>query len=99
MPLLYLHHGYTYEWDSKKAQHNLDKHKISFELACEVFDDPNILSTRDLSEIYGEERWQHLGEIKGCVVLLVVSTDRNDNIRIISARKALPKEIGRYRQW
>jgi uncharacterized DUF497 family protein len=31
--------------------------------------------------------------------LLVVSTDRNDNIRIISARKALPKEIGRYRQW
>lgn len=96
---IYVHNGYTYEWDLDKARLNLDKHKVSFELACEVFDDCHILSTQDRSENYGEDRWQHLGEIRGCVVLLVVTTDRNHNTRIISARKALPKEIKRYRQW
>lgn len=99
MSKFYLHKGYTYEWDPAKAAENLHKHKISFEVACEVFDDCRILSTKDRTEDYAEERWQHLGEIEGCLVLLVVSTDRKNNIRIISARKALPKEIKRYRQW
>ncbi|WP_455813991.1 BrnA antitoxin family protein [Pseudomonas graminis] len=50
MSKFYLHKGYTYEWDPAKAAENLHKHKISFEVACEVFDDCRIQSTRDRTE-------------------------------------------------
>ena len=81
MSILHMHNGYPYEWDPEKARQNLHKHSVSFEMACEVFDDHDILSVRD------------------CTLLLVVSTDRENRIRIISARKAVSKEIKRYEQW
>ncbi len=40
----------------------------------------------------GEERYQVIGEIKGIVIVMVVFTPRNGNIRIISARLANKKE-------
>lgn len=99
MSRIYQHNGYTYEWDLIKANRNTEKHKISFELACEIFDDPDILSVKDKSEHYVEDRWLHLGEVAGCIILLVVSTDRANHTRIISARKATSKECKRYRSW
>lgn len=85
--------GCFYEWDPVKAATNLQKHHVSFELACEIFNDPHLLSVQDKSESYaGEERWQHLGQVDGCLILLVVTTDREENVRIISARSAVSFE-------
>lgn len=87
-----------WEWDEEKARHNLAKHKVSFERAKLVFDDPHHVSLRDDCET--EERWLTMGLVNGVVVLLVVHTveERNDEevIRIISARKATRRERERY---
>jgi uncharacterized protein len=77
-------------WDELKSRRNLAKHKVSFDLAKLVFDDPLHLSIPDPHE--GEARWRTIGLVKGVVVLLVVhmleETDGEEEIRIISARKA-----------
>lgn len=88
--------GSEFEWDEDKAEVNLRKHGVSFELACEVFFDRNALSIADNSQAYAEDRFLTLGMAGGCVVLLVVSTDRDRRIRLISARKATNRETQRY---
>ena len=88
-----------FEWDEKKNQANRRKHKVSFELAQQVFYDPLSLSRVDRVE-GGEQRWQTLGLVGGTVVLLVAHTFREENgeevIRIISARKAKKQERRHY---
>jgi uncharacterized protein len=85
-------------WDQHKSRRNLAKHKITFELARLVFEDPCALSIRDDSEV--EERWVAMGLVSGVVVLVVVHTLREENgeeiIRIISARKATARERHAY---
>ena len=87
-----------FEWDEAKNRHNIRKHKISFETAKLVFDDPLQRSIRDRI-VEGEERWQTLGMIKGLIVV-VAHTYREQNgelvIRIISARKATSAERRGY---
>ncbi len=89
-----------FEWDEAKARINKAKHRVSFETAVRVFDDPYHLSRLERHEA-GEERWQTLGLVEGVVVLLVVHTYRSgeegeETIRIISARKATRKERWEY---
>ena len=88
-----------FEWDSVKAVANYQKHGIRFEEAALVFDDPFHLSAQDRFE-NGEYRWQTIGTVKGCLVVLVAHTIRFENgsevIRIISARKAERSERRRY---
>ena len=90
-----------FAWDEKKNHRNLAKHRVSFETAKLVFDDPRAISRLDRVED-GEERWQTLGLAGGIVVLLVAHTYRDDGgeevIRIISARKATPHERKIYEQ-
>jgi len=62
-----------FEWDQAKNRRNLSKHKISFETAQAVFDDPNLLSLFDRI-VDGDERWQSLGLIDGVIVVLVAHT-------------------------
>jgi len=87
-----------FEWDEDKNRRNLAKHKISFETASSVFDDPQMLSVRD-RVVEGEERWQTVGMVSGAV-LLVAHTYRNEAdgevVRLISARKAIPRERRAY---
>lgn len=87
-----------FEWDAAKAERNLRKHKVAFEDASRVFDDPLLFTEQDRYE-RGEGRWRTFGSVYG-VVLLVVHFDRDDDevIRIISARKATPSERRRYEQ-
>ena len=85
------------EWDSVKAESNLKKHKVSFEEAKMVFNDPFHLSIPDEFNSDKEERWITLGVAgKQSLVVTVSHTyreaDNEDVIRIISARKATPKE-------
>ena len=87
-----------FEWDEDKNRRNLAKHKVSFETARSVFDDPRMLSIQD-RVVEGEERWQTLGMVSG-TVLLVAHTYRDEGgdeaIRLISARKAIARERRAY---
>lgn len=80
-----------FAWDEAKNDINRQKHKISFETAQLVFDDPFHVSRRERIE-GSEQRWQTLGLVHGVVLLLVAHTyneaDGEEIIRIISARKA-----------
>jgi uncharacterized protein len=78
-------------WDPYKSRSNLAKHKVSFERASLVFEDPLHITEPDPCEL--EDRWQTLGVVNGVVVIIVVHTvqeaqDGEEEIRIISARKA-----------
>jgi len=88
-----------FEWDDVKNRRNLGKHKISFESAKLVFDDPQALADRDRA-VDDEERWQTVGVIGGSMTVVVAYTYREEDgeevIRIISARKASPSERRAY---
>jgi uncharacterized DUF497 family protein len=92
-----------FSWDERKNRINRRKHRVSFETAALVFDDPCHISHLD-REVEGELRWQTIGMAKGIHVLLVVHTSSESNneeeesIRIISARKARPQERRVYAQ-
>ena len=87
-----------FEWDENKNRRNLAKHKVSFETARLVFDDPHVLSIQD-RVVEGEERWQTVGMVFG-TVLFVGHTYReqagDEVIRLISARKAIAHERRAY---
>ncbi len=89
-----------FEWDEKKAEINFRKHGIRFEEAARVFDDPFALSEQDRIE-NGEQRWQTIGMVGGCLLLLVAHTVRLEDegievVRIVSARRVDRKERRRY---
>ncbi len=88
-----------YTWDENKNRRNIAKHKISFETAKLVFDDPFALSLQDRI-VDREERWQTMGLIGGVAVVLVAYTfigeENEEIIRIISARKATSHERRQY---
>jgi len=89
-----------FEWDPAKAKNNLRKHRVSFETAIRAFADPFAMVEQDRIK-NGEHRWQTLGLVNGCLLLLVAHTIQNDEdgievIRIISARRAEPNERKRY---
>ncbi|MDR1489714.1 MAG: BrnT family toxin [Desulfovibrio sp.] len=91
-----------FAWDTAKAEGNLRKHRVSFETATRVFADPFAMAKQDRVE-NGEYRWQTLGIVDGHLLLLVAHTVRDDAdgvevVRIISARRAEPKERKRYEQ-
>jgi uncharacterized DUF497 family protein len=90
-----------FTWDEKKAIRNLQKPRVSFETATRAFADPFALMEQDRIE-HGEYRWQTLGRVDGCLLLLVAhaveSEDGTEIIRIISARRAERKEWRKYEQ-
>jgi uncharacterized protein len=92
---------YNFEWDPEKARQNLQKHKIAFEKAAEVFLDPMAISVFDEGHSSDEERWATMGRDKRGMILIVVHTfiiqGRDERkIRIITARKATRNETKQY---
>jgi uncharacterized DUF497 family protein len=83
-----------FEWDDEKAAANLKKHGVSFEEATTAVADPGALFVADHSS--SEDRFQVLGLSTQDRVLLVVTVDRNDRERIISARRATDREREHY---
>jgi uncharacterized DUF497 family protein len=86
-------------WDENKNVANQRKHGISFEMAARVFADMGAVSYVD-RVIEGEERWHTIGLVGSALILLVVHTIEESNdeeeIRIISARKATRRERDLY---
>lgn len=87
-----------FEWDDNKAQLNLCKHKVTFEEAATVWTDPSALIASDPEHSIVEQREWIIGTSHLYRVLVVVYTVRDQNTRIISARKATKKERDRYEE-
>jgi len=85
-----------FEWDPQKAKSNLEKHGVSFEEASTAFEDPLSLTISDPLHSIDEERMVLIGMSHRDRALVVVHTEREDNIRIISAKKATRKERKNY---
>lgn len=84
-----------FEWDESKNRQNIEKHAVSFEDACQIFEGFT-LDLIDTRFDYGELREISIGRLGGVVILTVVHTDRNGTCRIISARPAKKSERKRY---
>lgn len=84
--------GYVFEWDPKKAEANIAKHRVSFEEAATVLNDENSLTIFDYAHSQDEDRYIDLGVAKNGNILVIVYTEREDNIRIVSPRKANKEE-------
>lgn len=85
-----------YVWDENKRLNNIQKHAIDFVDAVEVFDG-NTVTVEDNRLDYGEQRYIVLGLMRGRIIVLVYA-ERNNSIRIISARKATRYEQLTYIQ-
>lgn len=86
----------TFTWDQKKADISQQKHSVSFEEASTAFEDPLSLTIDDPLHSIGEERFILLGMSYKHRLLVVVHTEGEDNIRIISAREATKRERKSY---
>jgi uncharacterized DUF497 family protein len=84
-----------FQWDEAKSARNEEKHGVSFLQAAQIFR-KRIFRARDERRDYGEIRFIALGEFDG-EILCVVYTERDGDIRLISARKANRDERERYR--
>lgn len=82
----------TFEWDRKKAAQNIKKHAVPFEEAATVFGDPLSLTIDDPLHSDQEDRFVTIGLSLSNRTLVVVHTDREDHIRIISSRLATARE-------
>ena len=86
-----------FEWDEKKDNANLRKHKIGFAEARTIFEDEFSITFPDEFHSNEEERFITIGFSNHHRILLVVHTElaKNDGetvIRIISCRRATAAE-------
>ena len=88
----------TFKWDHRKAAANLRKHGVSFEEATTVFGDPLSLTIADPEASRGEHRFVIVGLSHRSRLLVVIHTERGDNIRIINARAASRREKKAYEE-
>jgi hypothetical protein len=87
--------GAIFEWDAEKSDACVRMRGFDFAYAASAFADPYRLVRKDTRFVYGEDRYQLIGRIEGRLFVLAY-TPRSDAIRIISARKANPREVRRY---
>lgn len=87
-----------FEWDENKNRLNQRKHGISFQEAQEIFFGI-VFTSIDERFDYDEIREISIGEIEGVVIITVAHVERNGKIRLISARKATPKERRKYYEY
>lgn len=87
-----------FDWDSNKADRNLEKHRVRFTEAATVWLDENALEIWDPDHSEFEDRWIRIGTSHFARVLIVVYVEKIEGkrIRIISARKATRTEIRQY---
>ena len=85
----------TSDFDPKKEAANLKKHGVSLSEADGVLNDPLAITVEDESA-EGEQRFVTIGTNVFGSLMVVVHTPRGDDVRIISVRKAGPKERRAY---
>ena len=80
------------EWEPRKARANLAKHGVDFHEAGTVWDDPLATTFPDPEHSIEEPRLTTIGASVSGRILVVAHTDRGRAIRVISARRATPRE-------
>ncbi len=90
--------GLQFEWNGRKAQTNKKKHGVTFEEASTIFGDLLSITIVDSAHSIGEDRFITIGRSINDKLIVVVHTDCDDIIRIISARKATRNEKRHYEQ-
>lgn len=85
-----------FEWDADKAQSNQSKHGVSFEDAVTVFGDPGAITIFDDDHSESEDRFVDIGRAETGDILVVVYSERDERIRLISSRKATAREREQY---
>ena len=84
-----------FEWDDIKDNACFESRGFDFAYAIRAFFDPQRIVVQDRRRDYGEDRYRLIGMIDGRAYV-VVYTMRNSTVRIISTRKANPKEVTDY---
>jgi len=87
-----------FEWDPDKAARNLKAHGISFEEAASVFGNPLAVTFFDPDHSENEDRYLTFGESQENRLLAVVHTDREEAVRLISAREVTRQERRQYEE-
>lgn len=92
---------YNFEWDPGKAKQNLEKHKVRFEWAAEIFLDPFAVSIYDEDHSTDEDRWVTMGKDRAGRLLVAIHTFSSKSkgpclIRMISAWIATKNEVKQY---
>lgn len=88
-----------FEWDQIKNDNNRSKHGLSFEESIEVFADPNAIEIFDDEHSSDEDRYKVIGQLQNKVIVIsLIFTERDEVIRVISARKANKEEREAYEQ-
>ena len=90
--------GLLFEWDKRKAKKNFVKHKINFKEAATIFRDPNSITIKDPIHSLDEERFIIIGRSIKDRLIVVAHCERQDRIRIISARKSTCRERRIYEE-
>ena len=85
-----------FEWDPAKAARNLAKHGVSFDEASTVFGDPLAGTILDPQHSDEEPRFVTIGLSTSRRLVTVAHAEREDRIRIISARRATRRERRKY---
>jgi uncharacterized protein len=85
-----------FEWDEKKAEANLRKHKVSFEEAKTIFADEHSITIPDTRHSDSEDRFVDIGMSVKQHLLAAVYTERDGRIRLISSRAATKSERRYY---
>jgi uncharacterized DUF497 family protein len=88
----------NFEWDPGKARQNRRKHRVTFQEAASVFGDPLAITYPDPDHSIAEQRFITVGMSTANRVLIVAHADRNEHIRIISARKTTQRERKQYEE-
>jgi uncharacterized DUF497 family protein len=87
-----------FAWSEDKAARNQSKHSVSFEEAATAFADPLSLTIDDPLHSDEEERFILIGMSARQRLLIVVHTEQEETIRLISARLATVHERNQYEQ-
>jgi uncharacterized protein len=87
-----------FEWDPRKDAANHRKHGVGFREATTVFGDPFALTFPDVEHSESEQRFLTVGTAISGHLLVVAHTERQEAIRIISARAATPHERKFYEE-
>ncbi len=87
-----------FEWDKNKAELNLKKHGTSFNEAATIFGDPLAITFDDPDHSIGEHRFITFGLSRLNRLLIVSHTEREDRIRVISARRMTKRERKIYEE-
>ncbi|MBR4904674.1 MAG: BrnT family toxin [Selenomonadaceae bacterium] len=83
-----------FEWDDTKNKINKIKHGINFKTAAKVFNDPYLYREFDYKHSFDEERWRAIGMVDD--ILVVIHTEREESIRLISAYEAGEEDRRKY---